>query len=251
MLGQIVRKLSGSIGRYVTHTERSFVVIDDDPTVAQLIEKHLGGSCLSFESYTAFRNWKGKPVPLCFFLDIYLGNNENGLEFIAELREAWPQIPVFIVTTSEKEKVIEDALSAGADDFITKPFSSAELKARVMSRLQLKAIETNQTHLRMGNTLLDLQRRRLKCDENTHHLSPTLCRLFQLLFLARGINIKKQQLKRNIWKDTKVTDNSVDKLIGEARKALASIGSTVALETSYGEGVKLVIRNKKNDDAHS
>ena len=99
-------------------------------------------------------------------LDISLGSEPNGIEVCRRLRE-WTKTPIIVLSVHGEDKTKVEALQTGADDYLTKPFSMAELEARIQAVFRRVAVEptTNpQAEIRVGDLYINLaQPRRQSC----------------------------------------------------------------------------------------
>ena len=123
----------------------------------------------------------------------------DGIGVIRRVRE-WSPVPIVVLSarTRETEKIA--ALDAGADDYVTKPFSAAELLARVRASLRrnLKGTE-RPAALRIGTTEIDLEQRRAVNAEGDVHLTPLEYRVLESLVRHGGKIVRSQQLLREAW----------------------------------------------------
>jgi two-component system KDP operon response regulator KdpE len=130
----------------------------------------------------------------------------NGLEVIRGVR-AWSPVPIIVLSarTVEPQKVA--ALDAGADDYVTKPFSSPELLARVRAALRRSVRNAEQDSvLRLGATEIDLARREARNHDTPVHLTPLEFRVLESLARHAGMIVRQQQLLREAWGPGKLDD---------------------------------------------
>ncbi len=123
----------------------------------------------------------------------------DGLDVIARVR-AWSPVAIVVLSarTREAEKIA--ALDAGADDYVTKPFSAAELLARVRAALRRNARGTERpAALRIGATDVDLDRRHAANAAGDVHLTPLEYRVLECLVRHGGKIVRSQQLLREAW----------------------------------------------------
>jgi two-component system KDP operon response regulator KdpE len=130
----------------------------------------------------------------------------NGLEVIRGVR-AWSPVPIIVLSarTVEPQKVA--ALDAGADDYVTKPFSSPELLARVRAALRRSVRSADQDSVfRLGATEIDLARREARNRGDPLHLTPLEYRVLESLARHAGMIVRQQQLLREAWGPDKLGD---------------------------------------------
>ena len=131
------------------------------------------------------------------------------------------QIPIIMLTARSEETDKIAALNAGADDYITKPFSPAELVARVRAVLRRAAPRPSGQAFTSGKLSVDPSRRRVYYDGNELHLGPTEFRLLSVLIQNPGELFSREQLLELVWeKDVYVEPRTVDVHIRRLRKAL-------------------------------
>jgi two-component system KDP operon response regulator KdpE len=131
----------------------------------------------------------------------------DGLDVIRALR-AWSPLPVIVLSarTMEAQKVA--ALDAGADDYVTKPFSAPELLARVRAALRRSASGAEQlATLRLGDTQIDLARRHAQGGAGEIHLTPLEYRVLETLARHAGLVVTQEQLLREAWGPDRTDDS--------------------------------------------
>jgi two-component system, OmpR family, KDP operon response regulator KdpE len=153
--------------------------------------------------------------------------DEDGLVLIRRVR-AWSPVPIVVLSarTMESQKVA--ALDAGADDFVTKPFSAAELLARVRAGLRRSSRGADALPLlALGPTQIDLARRTAIGPVGTIHLTPLEYRVLDCLARQSGMIVTSRQLLREVWGPDRVEDSGAlrvcikglrDKLEPDARR---------------------------------
>ncbi len=141
----------------------------------------------------------GTRKPDLIILDLGLPDGD-GEQFVRELR-AWSSVPVLILSArwSETDKI--DVLDAGADDYLTKPFSVGELLARVRALLRRNARfgEAESAVVRFGEVEIDLTRRSVTRSGESVHLTPIEYRLLSLLVGNAGKVMTHRHLLREVW----------------------------------------------------
>jgi two-component system, OmpR family, KDP operon response regulator KdpE len=130
----------------------------------------------------------------------------NGLDVIRSAR-AWSPVPIIVLSarTLEEQKIA--ALDAGADDYVTKPFSAAELLARVRAALRRNARGTaSLVTLRLGDVEIDLARRQARSPRGEVHLTPLEYRVLEALSRSDGMIVRQDQLITEVWGPDRVDD---------------------------------------------
>jgi two-component system phosphate regulon response regulator PhoB len=169
---------------------------------------------------------------------------KSGLTFAKELRgdTRTRMLPIIMVTarTDEADKVA--GLEAWVDDYVTKPFSPRELKARIKAVLRRRSPETAQEPLVAGALRLDPATHRVTVDGTTVPLGPTEFRLLRFL-LARPERVhSRAQLLDQVWgNDAYIEERTVDVHIRRLRQALEPVGQDALIETVRGSGYRLAV----------
>jgi two-component system KDP operon response regulator KdpE len=123
----------------------------------------------------------------------------DGLEVIKRVR-AWSPVPIIVLSARILEAQKIAALDAGADDYVTKPFSAPELLARVRASLRRNVRGAEHTAaLKIGAVEIDLDRRQARGAEGDIHLTPLEYRVLECLVRHSGRIVRSQQLLREAW----------------------------------------------------
>jgi two-component system phosphate regulon response regulator PhoB len=133
-------------------------------------------------------------------------------------------------------------LEAWVDDYVTKPFSPRELKARIKAVLRRRAPETAQEPLAAGSLTLDPVTHRVEVDGTTVSVGPTEFRLLRFL-MARPERVhSRAQLLDQVWgNDIYIEERTVDVHIRRLRQALEPVGQDGLIETVRGSGYRLAV----------
>jgi len=166
----------------------------------------------------------------------------DGIEVIQALR-GWTNVPIIVVSgrTGSADKV--EALDAGADDFVTKPFQVDELLARLRA-LSRRAIAANgESVVAFGDVVVDLATKTVTRAGTRVHLTPTEWRMLEHLARHPGALVTRQDLLKEIWGSAQVSDSGYLRLyMSQLRKKLEQEPSTpVHLLTESGMGYRLVL----------
>jgi DNA-binding response OmpR family regulator len=137
-------------------------------------------------------------VPDLFLLDINLPDG-SGLDFCGELRAAGVQAPMLLLTANDTELDIVAGLSGGADDYVTKPFSLAVLRARVDALLRRGCSAARKGAA--DGFVFDFETFRFQKNGQALELSKTEARLLQLLYAKKGQTLTREQLLARVWPD--------------------------------------------------
>ncbi|MCH3968264.1 MAG: response regulator transcription factor [Atopobiaceae bacterium] len=163
----------------------------------------------------------------------------DGFEVVHTLRKENNSIPVMMLTarTATTDKV--EGLDCGADDYMTKPFESAELLARVRA-LTRRQGEVVVDEASFGDLTLDLNTHDLKCDEHHVHLSQKEFEVLRMLMSGTNRVVSKQDLLTRVWgTEGETNENSAEAYISFLRKKLTFLHSRVQITTLRMLGYRL------------
>ena len=200
------------------------LVVEDEPGIALGLEDDLKLEGYDVEvardGETATRLAREQPFDL-ILLDVMLPR-KDGFEVCRELRRAGLRTPILILTakTQEAEKVL--GLELGADDYVTKPFSPRELRARVKALLRRASGDTPEIY-RFGEVEVDFSRRELRRRGEPVEVTPLEFKLLTAFIRSRGRVLTREQLLDEVWgPGTFVTDRVVDNQIVSLRRKIES-----------------------------
>ncbi|MDD4916128.1 MAG: response regulator [Methylococcales bacterium] len=187
----------------MTQASLVIVLIEDDPAIRLFLRTGLGAH--GFKVFEADRGRQGiieagVRKPDLIILDLGLPDMD-GVDVIKIIRE-WSAMPIIILSARSSEQHKIDALDAGADDYLTKPFGLGELLARirVAIRHSLNGQAQNQDSVfTIGALKADLMNRRVFIDEREVHLTPIQYRLLSVLIKNAGKVLTHQYLLREVW----------------------------------------------------
>lgn len=171
-------------------------------------------------------------------LDVMLPR-KSGLEVVAELRRANVATPVLMLTarTTVQDKI--SGLDSGADDYMTKPFSPAELLAhlRALTRRQGQVVFEK---IDFGDISLNLESHDLSCGSKSINLSYKEFSIANILISSEGQIVSKDMLISKVWGvESSAVDNNVEAYISFLRKKLKFLGSNTQIETVRKVGYRL------------
>lgn len=172
-------------------------------------------------------------------LDLGLPDGD-GLDVITRLRE-WSAVPILVlsVRAGEREKV--SVLDAGADDYVTKPFGTAELMARIRSLLRRAGEEAPPPEIRVADVTIDLARRRVLKRTTEVRLSPREYDLLRSLAVHQGKVLTHRQLLTEVWGPAHAADTQYLRVfVGQIRRKLEDdINRPQIILTEPGVGYRL------------
>jgi two-component system KDP operon response regulator KdpE len=178
------------------------LVVDDEPGLAHALAITLrasgwdvttAGDGASAISAAASRS------PDVILLDLGLPDM-SGLDVITAVR-GWSRVPIVVLSARQHGEDKVDALDAGADDYVTKPFAMNELLARLRAALRRSAApaDTDEAVIVAGALTIDLARRRVLRDGTEVRLSPTEWSMLEVLVRNRGRMVGRRQLLQEVW----------------------------------------------------
>ncbi len=222
----------------------TILVVEDEPAILELLEINLvdaGYEVRSAADAEAAQAMLKGELPDLLLLDWMLPG-QSGLALAKSLRAdpRTKELPVIMVTARGDEADKVAGLEAWVDDYVTKPFSPRELKARIKTVLRRRAPEAAQELLVAGGLKLDPVTHRVTADDAPVALGPTEFRLLRFL-LARPERVhSRTQLLDQVWGDhVYIEERTVDVHIRRLRLALAPFGFDGLIETVRGAGYRL------------
>jgi two-component system phosphate regulon response regulator PhoB len=222
----------------------TILVVEDEPAIMELLKVNLGGAGYDVreapDAETA-RRMLSEALPDLLLLDWMLPG-QSGLALARKLRgdRRTRELPVIMLTARADEADKVAGLEAWVDDYVTKPFSPRELKARIKAVLRRRAPESSQEVLEVGPLRLDPATHRVTANGDPVDVGPTEFRLLRFL-LARPERVhSRAQLLDHVWGDeVYIEERTVDVHIRRLRLALEPFGCDGMIETVRGAGYRL------------
>ncbi len=220
------------------------LVVEDEPQIQELVAvnlEHAGyrvvRAASAEEAEAAIRG----ELPDVVVLDWMLPG-ESGVSFARRLRgdARTRDLPILMLTARAMEQDKISGLEAGADDFLTKPFSPRELNARIKAVLRRRAPELSDEAVEIAGLRLDPAARRVTANGKRLALSPSEFRLLQFLMTHPGRVYTRAQLLDQVWGDhVFIEERTVDVHIRRLRKALEPSRHDRLIDTVRGAGYGL------------
>jgi two-component system KDP operon response regulator KdpE len=202
------------------------LVVDDEPQIRKQLKIGLNG--YGYEVITASNGQEAlvttaQQQPDMIVLDISLGSEPDGIEVCRRLRE-WTNTPVMMLSVHDEEKTKVQALNAGADDYLTKPFGMEELNARIQAVRRRVVVEPGidpKAEIRVGDLYINLVNRVVQVEGEEVHLTPTEYNLLRLLATHPGKVMTHRAILNSVWgSEYSEMDHYVRVFVNQIRKKL-------------------------------
>ena len=204
-------------------TSPRILIVEDEPDIVFSLQEDLRrqgyATSVSGDGDDAIRRGTTERWDL-ILLDVMLPG-ANGFEVCAALRRAGVQTPVIMLTARAREADKESGLDAGADDYVTKPFSVRELRARIRAQLR-RAGAAGDRVVRLGEDCeLDLERAELRREGTPVELTAQEFRILQVFVRSAGRVLSREQLIEGAWgTGVAITDRAVDTHVFNLRRKI-------------------------------
>ncbi|HJV12121.1 MAG TPA: phosphate regulon transcriptional regulator PhoB [Burkholderiales bacterium] len=217
------------------------LVVEDEPQIQELLAvnlEHSGHKVLRAASAEEAEAAIRKALPDVLVLDWMLPG-ESGVAFARRLRtnERTRDLPILMLTARAMEQDKISGLEAGADDYLTKPFSPKELAARIKAVLRRRAPQLSGDAVEAEGLRLDPATRRVSANGQRVELAPSEFRLLHFFMTHPERVYTRAQLLDHVWGDhVFIEERTVDVHIRRLRKALAATGHDRLIDTVRGSG---------------
>jgi len=221
----------------------TILVVEDEPAIRELLKVNLedaGYEVREAEDAEAARSVLNQVLPDLLLLDWMLPG-QSGLALARQLRGTMRtrDLPIIMLTARSDEADKVAGLEAWVDDYVTKPFSPRELKARIKAVLRRRAPEAAQETLEAGALRLDPVAHRVMASGQEVAIGPTEFRLLQFLMARPDRVHSRAQLLDMVWGDhVYIEERTIDVHIRRLRVALAPHGYDGMIETVRGSGYR-------------
>jgi DNA-binding response OmpR family regulator len=217
------------------------LLVEDDRKLAlQLkkgLEEHGHAVTVAFDGPEGLAVAQTSPFDL-FVLDVMLPGL-HGFSLVRQLRQAGTATPILLLTARDAAEDVVTGLDAGADDYLTKPFSFQVLLARLRALARRKQVEPSRD-LCLGDLVLDPATHEVKRAGAPIALTPKEFALLELLLRNSGRVLTRSRLIEAIWGyDREVENNTVDVLIRQLRAKVEPAGTPKLIQTIRGIGYTL------------
>ena len=220
------------------------LVVEDEPAIAELISlnlRHDGHTVrLAGSSSEAIEQVQAS-LPDLVVLDWMLPGM-SGLSLARHWRSEprTKDLPIVMLTARSEDRDVVQGLDAGADDYLSKPFSNSQLLARIRAVLRRRAPESLETPVQAGRLRLDPATMRVACGDEELRVGPTEFRLLRFLMTYPERVHSRSQLLDRVWGDhVYIEERTVDVHVKRLRDALSPSGCAAMIETVRGAGYRL------------
>jgi DNA-binding response OmpR family regulator len=223
------------------------LLVEDDPSLGPLLQEYLEAK--GFETKLASDGKSGSDIFFKETFDLVLLDVmmpiKDGYTLAKEIRLTDKNIPIiFLTAKSMKEDTIE-GFNAGADDYITKPFSMEELMARVTAVLRrtnkVRSTESEEVNFKIGNYQFNSEKQILQHEATEQKLTTKESQLLRLLCIHRNDVLDRTFALKSIWHDDNYFNGrSMDVYIAKLRKYLKD-DPKIEIINIHGKGFKLLV----------
>ena len=225
---------------------KEILLLEDDADLGRGIKMALSTSDVSVthcDTLKKARNILSSKIFDLLILDVNLPDG-NGIDLLKEEKEAHSEIPVILLTANDMEIDVVTGLEAGADDYITKPFSLAILRARVNTQLK-RSVVKKENIISTGPYTFDFEHLVYRKNGSLVELSHTEQKLLKILVENRGHAVSRASMVDRIWTDGAeyVDENALTVAVKRLRAKLEDDpAKPVYLKTVYGVGYIWAVR---------
>lgn len=224
--------------------KKNILIVDDDKDISELIAVYLKSedyyvdkACNGLEALQLIK----ENIYDLIILDIMMPQMD-GLETLIHIRKEF-NMPIIFLTAKNQEIDLIRGLSLGADDYISKPFSSMELIARVKAQLRRYTVFNNQDNndITIGDLVLNLDMHRVTVAGKEVKLTPTEYKILELFCKNKNIVFSVEQIYENIWRDKfAVGDTTIMVHITKLRQKIEKDPKNPEyIKTVWGVGYKI------------
>ncbi|WP_201602797.1 phosphate regulon transcriptional regulator PhoB [Psychrobacter submarinus] len=225
------------------HNEQ-ILIVDDEPAIREMVMMTL--EMAGFESLQAADISEAHQQvvdhrPALILLDWMLPGDKSGIDFCRMLKndEMLAEIPVIMLTAKSEEDSKVHGLDAGADDYMTKPFSTRELISRIKAVLRRSSALSSDRLIEIGALSLNPKSQRVTANDQVIDLGPTEYRLLAFFMSHPERAYTRTQLLDQVWGgNVYIEDRTIDVHVRRLRKLLKPFGCHTFIQTVRGTGYR-------------
>lgn len=233
-----------------TMARHSILIVDDEPAIREMVAVAL--EMADFDVLEAETAQQGHEIivdrrPDLVLLDWMLPS-VSGVELARRLKrdDSTAEVPIIMLTAKSEEDNKIQGLEVGADDYITKPFSTRELISRIRAVLRRSAASQTDKAITVEGLELDPVSQRVSADEDPVDMGPTEYRLLAFFMSHPERAYSRTQLLDQVWgANVYVEDRTIDVHIRRLRKALEPYGYDRFIQTVRGTGYRFSIKTAR------
>jgi two-component system OmpR family response regulator len=218
------------------------LLVDDDSAILKLLARILRDDAYAID--VASTGEEARMLALVnnydgIILDLHLGDR-HGFEILQELRRNGRRTPVLLYSAVSDTDSIVRGLDAGADDYVVKPVSNEELRARVRTLVRRGSASRVSEQVTVGNLTLNRLTRRVTCAKQDVSLTSMELKLLEHLMLRTGETVSRSELHDRVWDmHFDPSSNVIDAHVARLRKKLDKAGASAIIATRRGIGFVL------------
>lgn len=229
------------------NVKTKILLVEDDPSLGPLLQEYLDAK--GFETKLAEDGQKGSELFFKGTYDLLLLDVmmpvKDGITLAKEIRLSDKHTPIIFLTAKSMKEDTIDGFNAGADDYITKPFSMEELLARVTAVLRrsskVRSTDSEEVNFKIGNYNFNSEKQILQFNANEQKLTTKESQLLRLLCVHKNDVLDRSFALKSIWQDDNYFNGrSMDVYIAKLRKYLKD-DSKVEIINIHGKGFKLLV----------
>jgi two-component system response regulator MprA len=215
------------------------LLVDDDREVAEYVRRELEDECftvvVAHDGASALRMAESQGFDI-IVLDVMMPFMD-GLQVTRSLRRNRVLTPILLLTGRDAPEEVVRGLDAGADDYLTKPFSFDVLLARMRARTRKP--DQNSSQLRFADLVISVGEHRAWRGSRALTLTRTEFAILECLVRSAGRVVTRDRLIETVWKDREVSENNLDVFIRFLRSKVDVSGSPKLIHTERGLGYSL------------
>lgn len=227
---------------------RTILVVEDEAPIRDMLSfvlEQSGFNVVEAEDYDVGLAKIQEPYPDLILLDWMLPGG-SGVKFAKQLKQQdiAKDIPVIMLTARSEEEDKIRGLEAGADDYVTKPFSPKELVARIKAVMRRVTPTSKEEPIEFNGLILEPVSHRVTSNQDTIEMGPTEFKLLHFFMSHPERVYSREQLLDNVWgTNVYVEDRTVDVHIRRLRKAISANGHDSLIQTVRGSGYRFSVKS--------